>query len=450
MSLRHEGSERPLPVAKHLCLVTSEQDNLENNQRELLGTINTLARTHSRTIPPEAIRLTRDRINSAFDEYKNPTKTADSAFLLHTRRSADSHPALDDSGRCLPAFALEYGVSEDVVEQAWRLTPPFEVGRIAGLMPNGEAVECTTISVPITPQALKEASLGSATGAARYARPLVEQATDLAMRMGATTIGLGETLAATTHHGKVLEKRFPNADIVTGHQATTYFMGEWTKEAARALGVDLSKIPVAVVGANGSIGKAMTDFLLEQGVGELYLHDRDNPEIMNALLKRAKDIVKEYPLLKGKIHVSGGDDNLGAALKPTRLGLVAAAFERPTIKADHLSRGTILVNDSMPPGITNEEARRAGSETIWVVGKMPLGMYDTAAGFGLIDNAQWTCGIEVILKAALGSGSFESVGPVTPERVKAIGKILTDLNMNELPTPQAWGEAIDLDFARRA
>lgn len=394
-------------------------------------------------IPKDVWVASLEKINRTFEEFKDPEKKATSAFFVHTRRDRNESDVpdksfinLDDSSRFFPALSPKYGISESAVEAIWHSLPPFKTGEIKGIA-GGREVNCAIISVPITPKGLENCR--SSSERASYARPRIVQTAELADRMGANIIGLGETLAALTSHGRKLQERFSLKNITTGHAFTAYFMSKWTKFAAENNNINIVNSPVTIIGANGSIGSAMTEALLLEGASELRLHDKEN--MVGALEKRKREILEKYP--NKIIVVTGGNSNLREACRGSRIVLVAASSPKPFIKAEHLDKGTIVINDSQPPSITREEAQSANSKTIWVVGTLPEGLVNTFDS-GLI-HADWTCALEVIGLEIVGVNEFETVGPVTPDRVRAAGKIAEKLGIG-LASPQSWGEMEEIKF----
>lgn len=389
-------------------------------------------------VPRDVLLESRKIIYKAFDDYGDPSErlkgTATSAFFLHTRRNKkngvdtdESFKHLDDSTRLLPVLDPKHGIAEEDVELLWNLLPPLKIGEVKGRL-GGKEVSCALISIPITPRGLE--SCNSASERAVYARPRIFRGAEFAEKIGAKVIGLGETLASLTRHGEKLQERLSSeVKITTGHAFTTYFMNEWAKFAAQKLGASLQDSQVTIIGAHGSIGTAMTEMLTEQGVGKLNLHDIG--DVVGALVKKARALG-----IEGKTKITGGNENLREACRGSRIVLVVASAPRPFIRSEHLDRGTFIINDSQPPGITREEAKKADSTTLWVVGNLPQEVKNTFDS-GLV-GAEWTCLLEVLALEALGSDILETVGPVTPERVKKAGEIAQKLGI-KLAMPQSWG-----------
>jgi fatty aldehyde-generating acyl-ACP reductase len=386
------------------------------------------------------------KVNKIFEEFEAPEgalkSTATSAFLVHTRRNrknsteVDEFKQLDDSTKILPILDPQYGIEEEDVERLWNSLPPFRGGEINGTF-NGKKIKCAIISVPITPQGLEKCT--SNPKRVSYARSRILQAAKLADKMGAKTIGLGETLASLTDHGKKLQKECPGMNITTGHAFTTYFMNEWTKFVAKKAEIDLGNSPVTIIGANGSIGSSMIEMLLHEGVSNLRLHDKE--KMVGALEIRRKEILKNYPNVR--VEITGGNAELRNACKGSRIVLVAASAPEPFIRSKDLDPETFIINDSQPPSITRVEARKADSTTLWVVGALPEGFINTLDS-GLVNTADWTCALEVIALEMEGSEVFETVGPVTPERVMKAGEIAHKFGIG-LPKAQSWGALEDVD-----
>lgn len=394
-------------------------------------------------LPSAILDTSITRVNQAFRDFYVPGEgmdIANCAFLVHTRRNkgpdadvtGNVFKQLDDSSRCLPILDPYYGMKEEDVELLWNSLPPFRVGEVRGVL-NGKKIKCVIISVPITPQALEDCT--NATARVNYARSRISEASGLARKMGAEFLGLGETLASLTRHGEVLQEQFHGIKFTTGHAFTTYFMNEWVKFVAEKSEIRLEDSQVTIIGANGSIGSAMTEMLLEQGVGKLRLHDNDN--MIGALRKRAEAIIRKHPDLNGKIGVTGGNGNLKEACRGSKIVLVAASAPKPFIKSEHLDPGTFIINDSQPPGITYEEAKKADSTTLWVVGGLPPGLENTFDS-GLV-GAEWTCLLEVLALHACSLRMTETTGRVNYERMREAGKIAQKLGMG-LPAPQSWGK----------
>jgi predicted amino acid dehydrogenase len=396
-----------------------------------------ILRKYQGRIPQDVWDTSLSRIHKAFEEFESPAEklkgTATSAFFVHTRRNGELDQ-IDDSARYLPILKPNYGIPEDEIEEILNFLPPLKIGEVKGVL-NGKEINCAIISIPITPKALN--SFERQSEKLNYVRPRIYQAAELAKKMGAGIIGLGETLASSTKHGEKLQEKVPEIKVTTGHAFTTYFMNEWAKFAAKDLGTKLSKSCVTIIGANGSIGSSITEVLLEEGVGGLRLHDKNKEDVVGVLRNRADKIMREYPELDGKVSVTFGDENLNKACEGSEIVLVAASAPKPFIESKHLNYNSRIVDDSQPSSILPEEAQKAGSTILWVVGALPEGLVSTFNS-GLVGKAEWTCLLEVLALEALGKDALETVGRVTPERVKQAGEMARTLGIN-LPVPQSWG-----------
>lgn len=401
-------------------------------------------------IPPEEVDLTRDRINKAFEDALAPEGSlvgrATSAFLIHTRRtgegleSLDQETALelDDAGRHFPALSRKYGYdqnTEEMIDELWNILPSFEVGKVKGMTEDGGKIDISLISTQITPTRL--ARFKSHREKLQYGREKTNEATDLARRLGAKVVGLGEVLGSLTHYGETLQQQFPDIKIATGHTFTTYFISEWVKEGAKRMEKDLSELNILIIGANGSIGTATTEILAEQNSKQLILHD---------IQSRAQDLARKALELENsneKVEVSifTGDEGLKEACQKADIIVSAASAPEPFIHSDYLKKGTWIVDDSQPPSITREEADKADCFLIWPLGKNPNGIVSTF-NLGLIGNANYGCALEVAaLEELYGETDLKTVGPVKSSEVRKAAEIAKTLGF-QLPIPQSFGKEV--------
>ncbi len=387
-------------------------------------------------VDQEEVCRSYEIIENAHDSFNNPKRKnrATSAFLIHSRRTSDSDSSLDDVGRVIPSLAQKYDIPHELVDKIWNSLPPFELGSISGKLSSGQDIDCALISVPITPTGLAQA--GRATDRFNYSFPKIKDAVQLASNLGADVVGLGETLASLTSHGKKLKEQYPDVEIVTGHTGTTYLINEWIRFGAQVLDKDLSDTSVTIIGAYGAIGSVVGRLLANEGVGRLSLHDKEDK--VGGLKNIAAGLVNDFPYLSGRIDVSGGDISLAEACKRGEIIMSAASAPSSFIRSEHLNEGTIIVDDSQPPSITREEAEKAKSHLFWVVGSHP----DLRRDFDYGIDGEWGCALEVVAMEAR-RGEFVGVGPVTIEGAEKFRGIAKDLGIG-ISYPQSFGEPVKL------
>lgn len=397
------------------------------------------------SIPPSVRDSSRAFVERAYDEWEAGPEAlkgqANSAFIIHPRIFAGSHPALDDFGRVIPALAATNGIPFGQREQFWNTLPPMRLGKIEGTLPNGTHVNTALITAPITPTGLMEASRVGIAGPRDYAKPRIHAAVDLANKFGADqgVTGLGETLASLTRHGLNLQSEYPGNKFATGHAFTTLLIQRWIEEAARRKGIDLADANITILGAGGSIGRATLALLSDRGVGASHVTLFDKPGTEG----RMSHHLREFGLNEGDATVFTGEENLKAASKKADIIVSGLSTLEPIVHAEHLPKGVAYVDDSQPPSVYREEADKAGASIYWVVGKLPTGM-SRDFDYGLLgNNGEWGCAMEAVAMTSLnqlGQGSrLETVGPLTAERVKTAGTIADELGY-ELGVPQSFGQ----------
>src|SRR3990167_2489467 len=133
------------------------------------------------------------------------------------------------------------------------MLPPSEHCRITGLRTSeGDQITGSIVDAILTAKTLE--TLGSKRSLP-YARAQAIRAAQFAKdKLGVQIVGLGETLAANTHHGKVVDDEVVHT--TTGHGYTTYLIKATAEQAATLAHLDLSRSTISIIGAAGSIGRS--------------------------------------------------------------------------------------------------------------------------------------------------------------------------------------------------
>lgn len=394
----------------------------------------------------EGIEKIQRAYNDFYAEDVHETKMCTSAFLIHSRRNPDDlenyDPEIvtmvDDIGLIFPALQRKYGSTpliENEIDKFWNSLPPFEVGKTEGILPDGTPISMSLISVPITPKGLEERN-GSLAKRAKYARKRIEDATKLAEKFGAQIVGLGEVLGSLTDHGKVLQRSFPDIKIATGHSGTTYYIAEWVKYFAG--NENLADVPITIIGAEGAIGRAVTDIITEFGVRNISLHDKEDK--LGGLVKKQRELEDQFSDISISIHT--GDKDLKAACQGKKIIISAASATQPFITAEHLDEGTYIIDDSQPTVVTRQEADKKKCTLVWPLGKHPEGIERDFPYGPITLDADFGCALEVMMLHTLPKDkrdAFESTGKVDIQKVKMIEKLAKNLDLG-LPSPQSFGK----------
>lgn len=408
--------------------------NGEVREQRVLAKFNGIlqeARNRGVTIPEDVIRESYGRLNrivhagtrlfpEEIAEFNQQGGEVNSAFLVHTRLYDQGDIDLDDPGRSVPAISQKYNVPVEMVNDLLKELGPYEVGREFGSLPDGTKYHVSVIAAQITPHDLYSRK---GTDRIRFARPIIEDTINLAEKVmgGSTTsdgkrknIGLGETLASLTRHGREMQKKYPEFKFVTGHNVTTATLVSNLEEDAEARGHAITDETIGLIGADGSICTAVTEALISKGVGGLILHD--TPDKRASLEKKVTDWLAAYPEYKGSIEIVTGNQELRRVINDSDEVVSAAAVEKPIVTREMIGdKDVTFLDDGQPPNIERPLPGRSKYKVN--VPLVVLPDHRNSFSTGQPDQASdYTCVAETIMALMPTASDLETIGPVTPGR----------------------------------
>lgn len=183
------------------------------------------------------------------------------AFLVHPL-DLQSYTDFDASLKRLSGAQLE-----DLASRWNDMVEPFVISETRITAKDGRTAYGEFICVPKTAEQLLE--LGR-----EEAITEIMKAVELGAQRGAKLVGLGAYTSVVTMGGRSLLP-YTNVALTTGNSYTVVSGVEAVLEAAKRLGLELSQVTAAVVGAGGAIGKALS-LLLAEEVRELILVGNPN------------------------------------------------------------------------------------------------------------------------------------------------------------------------------
>src|SRR3989304_4192184 len=136
-----------------------------------------------------------------------------------------------------------------------RFFPPVYISHITGARStgNGCEVEGWFVACPFTPQRMMTLPVETV-----YRK--IVKTVRLAQSKGARLVGLGAYTSVVGDGGQTIAQRV-SVPVTSGDSYTVAVAVESVQEAARRMDIDLSKAPVAVVGASGAIGAVSAELL---------------------------------------------------------------------------------------------------------------------------------------------------------------------------------------------
>ncbi|MFL6796666.1 MAG: aminotransferase class III-fold pyridoxal phosphate-dependent enzyme [Xanthobacteraceae bacterium] len=377
--------------------------------------------------PPPRRRRPRGRATEILQAAAEPARTK-FAFVIHPL-------ATDDMRRV--DVTLERFSDEQLDGFRTRMRPfvrPFPLDRIA-VAAGGRAADGELIVLPHLPAEMLALS-------GHDAAEMVQSAVDMAAARGAKVIGLAGFCSIVAGGGLAL--RAPRGVLVTsGNSLTTWAAIRSMEMACARRGMALAGRTVAVVGATGAIGRALSLLCAARGASLILI---GNPRASNGSLDRLKDVAQEcrreaqqHTLVgTSTLHAtallangSPPDGNarvtittdLGTHLPDADVVFIATNAVEPFIAAHHLRQGALVCDVSrpvnLPSGLLDERP------DLHLVGGGLVRAPD-AAVLGHIEepeqpNVLVACAAETIVLALARLQSKHLCGPLDVAAIQTIG-----------------------------
>ncbi len=282
--------------------------------------------------------------------------------------------------------------------------PPVYLSRPRGIrsQSTGEEIQGILLACPLTAHRLRTLPLE------RAYRKII-QTGRLAQRLGADILGLGAFTSAIGDAG-ITVSRALDIPVTTGDSYTVASAIMLAEEVAREMGTDLRDLTVAVVGATGSIGRAVS-LLLAPRVAHLWILAR-RPKILNRLLEEIRGHAPQA-------RVSASQDL--NTLRQAHLVISATSAPHAVLRPEHLTPGTVVVDMALPRDATRRLMNHPGilvldGGLIQVPGPVRFGF-----NFGLPRKLAYACMAETMILTLEKRFECYTLGKrIDPEKVLQI------------------------------
>lgn len=365
------------------------------------------------------------------------------AFIVHLL-NADSLRRFDP---CLAPFndAELEGLKARITE----FMKPYPFGELAVRSADGRLTEGELIGLPHLPSELLGLSEDDAVA-------LVQSAVDLAVERGAEVVGLAGFSSIVTYGGLALCAP-EEVRVTSGNSYTTWVAMQALEAACAAHGISLADCTVAIVGATGAIGHALS-LLCAERAGELILIG--NPHLAAASIGRLQIVsqdCKRHVLslaaferkfrpgtfaercvrrpAVGRVDAEAGvtiTTDIDTHLPRAHVVLTATNAVLPFISARHLRHGVMVCDVSRPFNITPN--LREDRPDLRVVDGGLVRAPD-ASILGLLEepdrsNVLLACAAETIILALSGFRSKDLCGRLNPTTIEELGKVAAKLGFS--------------------
>jgi fatty aldehyde-generating acyl-ACP reductase len=235
----------------------------------------------------------------------------------------------------------------------------------------------------------------------------VAAAVDRAVATGADLVGLGGLTAPVTNGGMVLRRR-TDIGVTNGNAFTAAIV----YRQVRDLLAGSTHGRLAIVGATGSVGSAVTRLLARDGdVAELVLVARGSAR----LAALADEVGRSVPVRTG--------DTLAVVADCDVVLLLTAAADT-VLRAEHLATGATVL-DATQPRNTSPDLQRQRPDVLLLDGGVVdvPGLTLRGGSIGLRDGLTFACLAETMLLSLSGHRGHFTLGRPTLEQIDHISAI---------------------------
>jgi len=338
----------------------------------------------------------------------NPEPTADMpkfAFVIH--------PVTYDDLFQSPLFKPFQVLPKQPVEELAAKFPPFFVCKASGIKtPDGNEVSGYFYALGATPKMMKKLP-------PEHFYRQMHQIGKMAQEKNATVMGLGAFTSVIGDAGVSVDKGSP-IPVTTGNSYTVWATFEIVRTGAEKMGIDFGNASVMVLGATGSIGKAVTRMIAEHVPKLVIVAPR--PE---RLMELARQLEHEAEKINHTLKVEIAT-NADEYLPSMDIIVAASSAGKGVIDVMKLKKGALVCDVAMPPDVSKEEAGKRDDILVIASGEIsvPGDVHWGGVKFGLPKNVAFACLSETILLALDGRNESYTLGrEIEIDKVKEIGKI---------------------------
>jgi fatty aldehyde-generating acyl-ACP reductase len=246
----------------------------------------------------------------------------------------------------------------------------------------------------------------------------VHRATKLAQIYGAKVVGLGALTSVVTDGGDYLQDRMKNIHLTSGNSLTSYISATDTIELIKKHKI---QGPVAIIGATGSIGKAISKILAASIPNKLILVGK-NPERTEQI--KDKIILENIRLDINSVVASTNISSIAEAEL-----LVVTTSATGAVMSEDLIGNTKIIYDLTQPKNTPKHIQEK-KDILYVDGgliRLPENI-DIGLDISLPKGIAFACLSETMVLAISEKYNLVSKGDLYIPHVQEIGALATEAN----------------------
>lgn len=293
------------------------------------------------------------------------------AFIIHPLELEDLYRK----------FSWAEKIPETVVDHFAKLIPPVKASHITGIKSKtGKEIEGFFIGVPLTSRQM-------ITLPVEKVLKKIIKACKIAENLGARIVGLGAFTSVVADKGITIAKEI-DIPVTTGNSYTVATAIEGTKLAAAKMGHNLDRSTLVVVGATGSIGRAVS-ILMSKDIKKLILVARN--------IDKLKLLRDELQQLNPELQVTYTID-VDSAIKEAQLVISASGAVESLINPFSLQAGAVVCDVARPRDVAVSVSRERDDVLVIEGGIVAVpGEVKFNLNFGYPPGTAYACMAETML-----------------------------------------------------
>ncbi|MFW6389606.1 MAG: shikimate dehydrogenase [Halanaerobiales bacterium] len=315
------------------------------------------------------------------------------AFIIHPLQ-------LNDVTR---KFSWAEKIPDTVVKSVVRIMPAVKASHITGIKSlTGKKIEGYFVGCTLTSQQMLDLPTD------KVIKKIIK-AGKKAEELGADIVGLGAFTSVVGDKGITIAKEL-NIPVTTGNSYTVATAIEGTKLAAKKMNHQLSKSTAAIVGATGSIGRAVS-LILSDDLQKMYLVARNK--------KRLEKLKDQINVINSEIEIIH-TTNIDNAIRESNIIVSASGAVESLINPDSLQPGAVVCDVARPRDVAVKVGHSRDDVLVIEGGivKVP-GDVNFNLNFGYPPGTAYACMAETMMLTLENRKEDYSLGPIIEiEKVK--------------------------------
>lgn len=319
------------------------------------------------------------------------------AFIIHPLTMDDFTRKFNWMGR----------VPDKLLKKLTYRLPPFKVSEITGIHSlNGREIEGFFIACPLTSRQLQELPV-------TYVMEKIIQTGIKAEGLGAEILGLGSFTSVIGDKGITVAENL-NIPVTTGNSYTVATAIQGIKRAVKKMEMDLEEETVTVIGATGSIGRAVS-LLISRFATSINIVSRTEKD----LSELKKDIVEKRPDLQ--VYTT---TEVSRALSSSRIIISASGAVKSLISPSDLISGSVVCDVARPRDVGHRVIQHRNDVLVIDGGIVRIpGEVNFNFDFGCPPDSAFACMAETMILTLENIRENFSLGPrIELNKVRKIEK----------------------------